>query len=121
MTVQEDIDLELSVNHDKTIPEKKSWRSLLMLVSTILPVVFLGIECILNKIIYPKTLWLPILIYNCLYLFWTFIVEVMQGGSPVYYNNLNWTCTSNWIYIVSESNQKVKDVFNNSCEYWNLN
>lgn len=107
--MRDDTEMYLSVYHDHRL-DPYTWRKNFNNYVQFVPVIFLAIECILNKIIYPLSLITATLGHSLLYLLITIIAQKSQGGKPIFPNNLNWGCISNWIYLQDDTSKQIYKV-----------
>ena len=77
-----------------------TWRILVIVTSTILPIVCLSIELILGKIRVPIRQVSLTIIISLLFFLISFLLDIQKQSWPAYPNNMNWACENNLSYFV---------------------
>lgn len=86
----------------------------LIILTNIVPTVFLCMDMLMSKIRYPPRLVILGYVHICVWLVLTYIMQITSWPEddeykPIYYENLNWACEVNFSYTFKE-NEATKTV-----------
>ena len=84
-----------------------SFRMWIIILTNIIPTVFLVFDMIMSKIRYPPRLAILGYVHIVLWLILTYVVQITTWPEdllykPVYNENLNWICKDNFSHLFNE-------------------
>ena len=101
-SLKSDIDIILKIYYRKLADDGWDYRAQFTEVSLIITCSFLVIEAYMNKIKIRGYMYIWNIIFNSVYLAFTFIGEV-GFHVPVYFDNLTWLCHKNISYLYKDN------------------
>lgn len=96
--IERDLDLMTSVYYTRNANEN-SYRFRTIEFSHTLPLIAFGIDMVMNKVRMPWYHVIYTILLTGVYLFVTYIGQIISDDVAVYYHDLNWNCAADFTYL----------------------